>query len=104
MYEHIYDAGLSKTRRRTTCRGELANGGDGPAREEAAAGGVEGSDVHLQRVPGLPVQVQRSGSPRRRHRSDEQRLPLQMFLPYLGDASAVVLFACFDDENGVFMC
>lgn len=47
LNEHTYDAGLSETRRRTTCRGELADGADGAEREEAAAGGVEGSDVHL---------------------------------------------------------
>jgi hypothetical protein len=59
---------------------------DGGERDhETGASGVEGSDVHLQRVPWLPAQVQRAWNPRRRQRSDEQRLPLQVFLPYLGD-------------------
>jgi hypothetical protein len=80
-------AGLSEIRRRTTCGDELDDDLDGGERRdhETEAGGVKGSDLHLQRVPWLPAQVQRAWNPGRRQRSGEQRLPLQVFLPYLGD-------------------
>ncbi|RWW22597.1 hypothetical protein GW17_00013201 [Ensete ventricosum] len=52
--------------------------GEGWKRKEEAADRLHGSDLHLQRVQRLSIQVQRGAGSGGRRRPHEQRLPLQM--------------------------